>query len=258
MTLAAEAVSVVQGRRQRLCAASLALRPGELLALVGPNAAGKSTLLEVLAGTLAPNSGRVTLDGRPLARWPAQALARRRAVLPQYDALTFPFRVEEVVALAFTPYRDFAAAAHVRDSLQRLGVAHLMGRTYTELSGGERRRVQLARVIAQLRPAEDPSATCLLLDEPTAALDLAQQHAVMRSLRALTREGGSVLAVVHDLGLAARYADRLAVMAGGRLRAVGGVDQVLEGPLLGEVFGVDVRVERSADGLPLVAVRTPA
>ncbi len=255
MSLAAENVSVSHGGQRRVAEVTLSLYGGELLVLVGPNAAGKSSLLDTMAGTLRPTAGRVTLDGVALSRWDGQALARRRAVLPQQDSLTFPFRVEEVVELAFTPYRSVSGVpSRIADSLERMGAGHLIGRRYTELSGGERRRVQLARVLAQVQPMLDGDGAFLLLDEPTAALDLAQQHAVMAALRGLAHAGVGVLAVVHDLSLAARYADRLALMQQGRLRAVGHRDAVLQGPLLGEVFGVGVSVERAASGEPVIAV----
>jgi len=255
--LTASAVSVSQGGALAVSEVSLAVAPGELLVLAGPNAAGKSTLLDVLAGTLAPRPGAVSLDGIALAEWSPRALARRRAVLPQYDALSFPFRVEEVVALGLMPHARLGESGRaVGESLARAGVVHLLGRRYTELSGGERRRVQLARVLAQVGAAPTAKPSYLLLDEPTAALDLAYQHSVMGCLRALAEEGLGVLAVVHDLSLAARYAHRLALMGGGRLHRCGPVDEVLQSPSLEAVYGVGVEVWRRP-GRPPVVVAHP-
>lgn len=254
--LSAEAVSIMHGQTVSVRDVSLSLVPGELLALAGPNAAGKSTLLEALAGTTTPHTGSVSLDGRTLTQWSCNALARRRAVLPQHDALSFAFRVEEVVELGLMPHAPVAEAAEVvHEALQRAGVAHLIGRRYTDLSGGERRRVQLARVLAQVHCAA-PDAPCyLLLDEPTASLDLAHQHAVMAVLRDLVSGGFGVLAVVHDLNLAARYADRLALLQAGRLQGCGRVHDMLDASRLEAVFGVGVRVWHPAGEAPVVIAR---
>lgn len=225
---------------------SLVVRPGEIVAVVGANGAGKSTLLKVAAGERSPNAGRVTLDGRPLASYAPAVLAGRRAVLPQQSALQFGFTASEVVALGRTPHAHRSSHkeddAAVRRALAQAGVGHLAGRRYPTLSGGEQQRVHLARALAQLDGQAHAGAPYLLLDEPTASLDLAHQHAVLRTARALADAGTGVLVVLHDLNLAAQYADRLAVLRRGRLLADGPPADVLDPALVHAAFDVVVTV----------------
>jgi iron complex transport system ATP-binding protein len=218
--------------------ADLSLRAGEVLAVVGPNGAGKSTLLRLLSGELEPTAGRVILDGRPLHAYRHAELARRRAVLPQHTLLQFAFRTLDVVLMGRYPHRD-STPEHDREVALRVmadtDTLHLTGRTYTTLSGGEQTRVALARVLAQETPI-------VMLDEPTGSLDLRHQEMVMGTLHGLAGEGVAVLAVLHDLNLAARYADRVALMSGGRIRAVAPTGDVMEAGLLSEVYGHPVGV----------------
>ena len=247
MSLASDEVNYYVGKQWLLNQVSLAMRPGELLALVGPNGAGKSTLLQLLTGERQPTHGQILLDGRPLPDWPAWLLARRRAVLPQSSSLAFPFTALEVVLLGRTPH--CVGGERDRDrhiAWQALAVADVVGlaeRLYTTLSGGERQRVQLARVMAQIwDPPLDGSPRYLLLDEPVSSLDLAHQHAVLTLAHRLSRRGSGVLAVLHDLNLAAQYADRIAVLQAGRLQALGTPRDVLQAALIQQVFGVQARV----------------
>ena len=257
--LAARAVGYEAASRRLLDGVSLDVRPGEVLALVGPNGAGKSTLLKVLAGDLAPSEGTILLDGRPVADYPARDLALRRAVLPQQTVLQFAFTAREVVEMGRSPHLDEARGRARRGRTGEHGgdrvVAGVMARTETAplaprafptLSGGEQGRVTLARVLAQEAPV-------LLLDEPTAALDLRHQQLVMTVARELATGGAAVLAVLHDLNLAAAHADRLAVLCGGRLRAVDTPWAVLTEGLLSEVFPCPIAVHRHpVRGCPLV------
>lgn len=245
MTLEARAVSVRAGGRWLLDAVSLSLRPGELTALVGPNGAGKSTLLDVLSGHRRPESGEVLLDGRPLAAWPLHLLALQRAVLTQDSDLAFPFAVEDVVDLGQAPHRDRRG----REARRRVGeramalaqVGHLAQRLYPTLSGGERQRVMLARVLAQLLEPEGlPAGRWLLLDEPTSSLDLAHQKLVLETVAALAEDGCGAIVVLHDLNLAVRFADRVALLAEGRLIASGTPEAVLTTERVGDVYGVEV------------------
>ena len=241
--LALEDATVRIGRATLLDGLSLEVAPGEVVAVVGPNGAGKTTALRLLAGETAPSSGRAVLDGRPFDL--EDGLARRRAVLPQKSALAFGFSALDVVMLGRTPHRstraeDRAAASR---SMHAAGVAGLAGRRYPSLSGGEQQRVHLARALAQLDGTEGPRY--LLLDEPTSALDLAHQHAVLRVARRQAADGVGVLAVLHDLNLAAQYADRIAVLAGGRLVAVGTADAVLTPSVVRCAFGISVVVTRN-------------
>jgi iron complex transport system ATP-binding protein len=249
---------------------SLTVAPGEFLAVLGPNGAGKTTLLKLLAGEAAPHGGTVELNGRPLAQWRHAQRAQIRAVLPQESRLAFAFTALEVALFGRYPHRAGALTRGDREiaraALAATDCAHLAARDFTTLSGGEKARVQLARVLAQLwEPCVIDGRRqprCLLLDEPTAALDLAHQHATLAAARRFAHEQGdvAVLAVLHDLNLAAQYADRLLMLREGAVAATGTPAQVLTEPGIESVFGLPVRVLRHPDtGLPLVAARaTPS
>lgn len=234
------------GGRQLLGGVSLALRPGELHAVLGVNGAGKSTLLKLLAGDLQPSQGEVWLNDRPMRAWSLRQRAQLRAVLPQGDNLRFAFSAREVVALgrqAAVGGSPAEEAALIAAALAEADVLPLAERSYLQLSGGERQRVQLARVLAQLsQPPARPSASgYLLLDEPTAALDLAHQHACMALLRRKLAEGFGVLTVLHDINLAGRYADTVSLLHQGRLLAQGAPSAVLRPELLERAYGSNLR-----------------
>jgi len=211
---------------------NLTVSPGEILGLVGPNGAGKTSLLRMLAGEVEPTSGSVTLDGVPLAAWRPRDLARRRALLPQHTLLQFAFRALDVVLLGRYPHRDSSAEEDLetaRRAMEGTDTSRLAARIYPTLSGGEQTRVSFARVLAQETPL-------VMLDEPTTSLDLRHQELVMGLLRSLADEGAAVVAVLHDLNLAARYADRVALMSQGRLAALAATREVLRADLLTEVY----------------------
>ncbi len=234
-------ISVDYGTRRALDAIDLHLEPGELACLLGPNGAGKSTLLRAITGTVRPSAGTVLIDGVPLDEYDRQSLARRLAVVPGQTVVAFPMRVEELVALGRIPHEhpflgqrpaDRLAIEH---AIERVGIGHLRGRDVRELSLGERQLVVLAMTIAQ-------GARLLLLDEPTVHLDLRHQIGVMELLRDLAaREGVTVLAVLHDIGLASHFFPRLLLLHEGRLAADGPPQTVLAPDLLRSVFGVDPR-----------------
>lgn len=236
-------VTVTRGGRDLLAQVSLQLRPGELTAILGPNGAGKTTFLSVAAGSLSPSSGSASLDGVPLPEWDGLALARRRGVLPQLSGLDFPFSVEEVVSLGRHPHGDShtpTGQAAVERALALLELGPRRHALYPTLSGGERQRTHAARVLAQL---DGVSGTpWLLLDEPTSALDLAHQHRLLARCRALVAEGTGVVAILHDPGLAARYADRWVVISAGRLVADGTPREVLAGGTLAAALDVHIDV----------------
>ncbi|MFK0098634.1 heme ABC transporter ATP-binding protein [Streptomyces sp. NPDC091040] len=238
------------GGRQVLDSIDLTAYAGEVLALVGPNGAGKSTLLAALAADLPAESGAVRIDGRPVTDWSAPELALRRAVLPQTAALAFPFPVEEVVRMGRAPWAGTDRADEddpaVAEAMAATEVTGFAGRPFSALSGGERARVALARVLAQRAPL-------LLLDEPTAALDLRHQELVLRICRERAAAGDAVVVVLHDLGLAAAYADRAAVLHEGRIAVAGPPGEVFSGELLGRVYRQPVEVfPHPRTGVPLV------
>ncbi|MFC5742539.1 heme ABC transporter ATP-binding protein [Dyella tabacisoli] len=249
--LIADDVHLSRGGRRVLQEVSLTARPGRLLVLVGPNGAGKSSLLGVLAGLLAPSLGRASLDDLPLSQWSLPALARRRAMLSQHVQLGFAFRVDEVVMLGRSPHATGGASAKdgsVVDAALRAAQAwHLRERNYLELSGGERQRVQLARVLAQVWERSDGPAW-LLLDEPEAGLDIAHQHFVLQQARKMAQQGYGVIAVLHDLNLAARYADEVALLAQGRLLRHGSPSHALDPQVLSAVYGLPLRRVPLDDG----------
>lgn len=252
-SLQADDIAVRVGGACLLDGVSLRLQPGEVGAVLGPNGAGKSTLLSVLAGLRAPDAGQVALGGRPLPSLAAAALALERAVLPQDTGVAFDFSVRDVVELGRYPHRGAPTrdeAGIVQAAMALTGVGHLAGRALNSLSGGERARAQLARVLAQIwHPLPGGRPRWLLLDEPTAALDLRHQHATMATVRRWARgQGVGVLAVLHDPNLALRYADRVWVLDGGRLQAGGAPAQTLTPALLQRVWGVRARPVVDADG----------
>ncbi|MFG3256173.1 heme ABC transporter ATP-binding protein [Streptomyces sp. NPDC048172] len=228
----------------------LSVRPREVLALVGPNGAGKSTLLAALAADLPLTSGEVRINRRPAKEWTARELAMLRAVLPQAATLAFPFTVEEVVRMGRAPWagtaEEDADDATVAEAMEAAEVAAFAARPFSALSGGERARVAFARMLAQRAPL-------LLLDEPTAALDLRHQELVLRVCRDRATTGDAVAVVLHDLGLAAAYADRIAVLHEGRVAAYGTPGEVLDPELLGRVYRQPVEVlPHPRTGEPLV------
>lgn len=249
--ISATSVGVDLDGRTILEGVSIDVVPGELLVLVGPNGAGKSTLLGVLSGERAPSRGSVTLDGRELRSIRHAELARLRSVLTQENTVSFPFLVSEVVAMGRSPWartvegRDDITA--VAAAMAAADITHLAGRRYTQLSGGEKARVSLARVLAQQTPV-------LFLDEPTASLDLRHQEDVMRVGRRMADEGRAVVVVLHDLSLASAYADRLALVSGGRLEALGSPSEVLTEERVERVYGLPVTLHEVA-GRPVVVPR---
>lgn len=254
-TMRAVGVRLRRGEREILHGVDFEVRTGEVVALVGPNGAGKSTLLAALSGDHPISGGTVEIEGRPLERWSSIALARRRAVLPQQHTVGFPFTARQVVrmgraAWARTPRQDDDDRI-VAEAFSTCDIAHLADRPFPALSGGERARVALARVLAQ-------DTETLLLDEPTAALDLGHQEAVMQVVRARADDGHAVVVVLHDLGLAAAYADRVCVLEQGRIVADGAPGDVLTEELLGRVYQYPVAIGRHPEtGTPLVLPRRP-
>lgn len=242
--LEARGVTIALGGRTVLDAVSLALRPGTVTALIGPNGAGKSTLLACFSGALRPAQGRLTMDGDDIGSLGPAELGRRRAVLEQTPSAAAAFTVEALVELGIPRAVPPSEARRIiLRALSQVGLSGFIGRTIDRLSGGERHRAHMARALAQLAAGRLLGAgRWLLLDEPTASLDLAHQGAVLRAARAEAADGAGVLAVLHDLSLAAAMADRVALLDRGRLVAEGAPDEVLTEAVLGPVYGVELAV----------------
>ncbi|MBI4749298.1 MAG: heme ABC transporter ATP-binding protein [Acidobacteria bacterium] len=225
---------------------SLRVEAGQLLAVIGPNGAGKSTLFRLVCGDIEPNQGLIHIGGKLLDEWTPGALAKIRAVLRQQTILQFPFTVEEVISLGLSPYHHELTHADkqsiIENMIELAEISHLRHRSYTTLSGGEQQRTHFARVLAQLWPAIGTVPVLLLLDEPTASLDLQHQHHVLSIARQLTRLGVAVVVVVHDLNLAAQYADHIVLFQKGAVVAAGTPGEVLTKPTLERTFGVTVEV----------------
>ncbi|PWE33368.1 iron ABC transporter [Maritimibacter sp. 55A14] len=253
--LEARGISRRLGGAEVLCDVDLAVAPGEVLALAGPNGAGKSSLLACLSGALRPDAGCVRIDGVDPATLSASALARRRAVLEQTPAMAAGFPLEVLVGIAIpADLPPVQAARLVAESIAAMGLTRHRGRPIGQLSGGERHRAHMARALAQLAAGRClGSGRWLLLDEPTASLDPAHQGAVLRAARAAAHDGAGVLAVLHDLTLAAALADRVALMRLGRIVAAGPPDEVLAPDLLTRVYGLPMQVMRPRGG-PLTVV----
>ena len=235
--LRAEDVGFRADDKQLLREVSFDIHGGELVAIVGPNGAGKTTLLRLLAGDLAPTAGRVYIDGRPIADYTPRELARRRAVMPQSSHLPFLFTAREVVRMGRAPWEgERGEREHGAQLAERVmgltGTSEYAPRAYPTLSGGEQSRVTLARVLAQETPI-------LVVDEPTAHLDPRHQHLVLDLLHDLATEGAAIVAVLHDLNLAAAYADRVAVLKRGELVCCDAPHAALDPDVLRPVFGLD-------------------
>lgn len=219
---------------------TLEVFPGEVVALVGPNGAGKSTLLSLMAGDVQPSTGTALLAGKEASRYRPEEAARLRSVLMQSNTVSFPFTVREIVEMGRAPWARTAGFSEdteaIATALTLADIEHLEHRRFTQLSGGEKARVSLARVLAQRTPV-------VLLDEPTAALDLRHQEDVMTTVRNLATDGTAVVVVVHDLSVAAGYADRVALLVDGGLDAIGVPTEVIEATRVSRVYGVDVDIE---------------
>lgn len=226
---------------------SLTVKPGEVLAVIGPNGAGKSTFLKLLSGEIKPSAGSITLEQADIRNWSKLDYARKRAVMPQSAIIAFPFTVFEVVLLGRSPHvrgvEDERDQAIALAAMQLTEVRELATRYYDTLSGGEKQRVQFARVLTQIWDDERMRTRYLFLDEPVAGMDPAHQHEALKIARDFSRREVGVLVVLHDINLAAMYADRIAVFYGGNLYEHGEPDRVLTEPLIKEVFGLDVMLQ---------------
>jgi heme transport system ATP-binding protein len=231
------------------------LPAGKVLGLIGPNGCGKSTLLHTIAGGISLDTGSIELQGKPLRAWPQLERARSLAMQVQHAALNFPFTVEEVVLLGRIPHASGASCDHqiVQEVLAATDTLSLCRRPYTQLSGGEKQRVQLARAVAQVWRSEDAPARLLLLDEPNSALDLAHQRMVLDLVARLARDGCAVILATHDFNLLSAHADSLLVLQDGRQHSFGAPPEVISPEMFAQVFGVEVLVQNHpTSGRPMV------
>lgn len=252
MTASLEATDIVltYGRRPILRSVSASVRPGEIVALVGANGAGKSSLLKAMAGLIAPTSGSVTLDGNDIKRMDRRALSRQVAYLPQERAVHWPMSVRQLVALGRLPHRAPVAAETrddrdaINDAMAAMGIRPLADRPAFELSGGERARVLLARAIAQ-------SATFLLADEPSAGLDLAHELTLFEQFARIAAHRRGIIVAMHDLSLAARFCHRAILLQCGATLAEGKPSAVFTPERLADGFGIRARIA-DLDGWPVI------
>ena len=248
--LTSNSVSVRIGRVNLIEDISLAIAAGEVVALVGPNGAGKSTLLKTLAGELAATTGRVVLKGRDLGSYDARTLARHRAVLSQNVNVAFPFTVAEIVRMGAADDRGSRLDDLVEIAMAEVEVSEFRDRSITTLSGGEQQRVHLARVLVQLAQGEAVHGPgVLLLDEPTASLDLRHQLLVLDAARRRAKAGTAVVAILHDLNLAALFGRRIVALKAGRVACDGPPATCITNEMLAHVFGVDGAVGAVPDDL---------
>lgn len=252
-SLVVENITLTREGRRILDGVSLAVQPGRFLAVIGPNGAGKSSLLSIMSGLWKADSGRALLNGRDVSSYHPAERARHSAVMRQDNARPAGMTVLEAVELGRLAYgggeRDRSVAW---DMLREMDLVDLAGRDCARLSGGEWQRVAFARTVAQITDAG--STGVLLLDEPVSSLDPSHQHELLGAARRLARDGHAVLAILHDLNLTAHYADEVALLAGGRLRACGPAAEIMQPDILSGIYGCRVVEIREGSRRALVSL----
>lgn len=243
MTLSAENISYSVRKKSIVSACSVTVSPGVFTAVVGPNGAGKTTLLKIMACEVTRYKGQVTLNEQNIFKIRNRRLSQIRSVLPQHTTVSFPFMVEQVIQIGRYPHATTHAENDriITEVMELTSLTDFRGRAYQTLSGGEQQRVQMARVMAQIWDDSD-FPKYLLLDEPTSSLDLAQQHMLLDLAKSLCRRNIGVLAILHDLNLAAQYADEVLFMKAGHTIAQGAVADVMTTAIIEEAFAHPVRV----------------
>ena len=243
--ISAKDITIVRSSRKLLDAVDIELMPGRVTVVIGPNGAGKSTLMKVLSGEMSPDEGAVTYFGAAVHLHSPEELARRRAVLPQAVQLAFPFTALEIVRMGAVAQGSLQPTEQARKALTRVGLRGFEARPYPSLSGGEQQRVQFARALAQgPEPVVDGVPRALFLDEPTASLDIGHQISVLELARDFADAGGIVLAILHDLNLAAEFADHLVVLDQGRVVDEGACVETVNDRTIGGVYGISGAVGR--------------
>lgn len=257
VVLEAQSVSMAIAGAVLVDAVDLRMSGGEMIAVVGPNGAGKSTLLRLLSGDLRAVSGKIRLKQRDLASYPPRELALHRAVLSQHVSVTFPFTVEEIVHMGAGDNGRAVSQGLVEAALHEVGLDGFRHRQLPTLSGGEQQRAHLARVLVQLACGEAVHGPgLLLLDEPTSSLDLRHQIDLVETARRRARNGTAVIAILHDLNLAVRFADRIILLHRGRLAIDGGPRNTMTAETIRKVFEVDAAIHHIDGGLPFVLPQT--
>ena len=244
-TLKLQGVTVNAGGNTLVKAVSVNVNSGEILGIIGPNGAGKTTLLRAISCDVELTSGLVSIDDQPVGNIDARQRACQLAVLPQFSSLNFPFTVEEVVELGRIPHSTGKQCDNriVTEALHTMRILHLRKRLYTHLSGGEKQRVQLARVMSQIWRKEDTHGIrLLLLDEPTSALDLGHQQQLMKVIRDFAYQGVAIIMAVHDINLVARYADNVLALSSGHTVAYGQPSDVIKAEVIKRLYAVYARV----------------
>ncbi|MEM7279944.1 MAG: heme ABC transporter ATP-binding protein [Pseudomonadota bacterium] len=250
MSLIAQSVSSTKGGHEILSNVDLAVQPGTVTALIGPNGAGKSTLLKLMSGDEQPDRGHVLIEGLDVGDLSSADLAQHRSVMTQSLSVVFDFYTEEILSLGWLQ-DETKTRRDLRQALEQVteasDIGQLLGRIYRTLSGGEQQRVQFARALLQIWRPENRSSDevkYVLLDEPTSNLDVAHELAILKQLQLQSRKGVGVLIVLHDLNLAARFADRICILSRGQVVANGTPEDVLTDDLLSDVYKTPILTER--------------
>lgn len=249
-------ITVNIGKSTLIESVSVSVNRGEVLSIIGPNGSGKTTLMRAISCEIDTVSGSISIDDQPLWKLNPRRRACQLAALQQFSSLSFPFTVEEVVELSRIPHSSGKHCDRqiVQNALQAMDILYLQKHLYTRLSGGEKQRVQLARVMAQIWREEDAFGTrLLLLDEPTSALDLGHQRQLMQVIRHFANRGVAIVMAVHDLNLASCCADYVLALSGGRTIAYGRPKDVIKAEVVKQLYGIDVEVvNHSNNGWPVV------
>ena len=255
--LEAQSVSMTIGGATLVDAIDLRIEAGEMVAIVGPNGAGKSTLLRMLSGDLRPTRGQIRLKQRDIHAYPPRQLAHHRAMLSQHVNVTFPFTVEEIVHMGAGDSGRATAQRLVDAALSEVGLAHFSHRQLPTLSGGEQQRAHFARVLVQLACGEAQHGPgLLLLDEPTSSLDMRHQIDLVETARQRAQNGTAIVAVLHDLNLAMRFADRILLLHRGRLAIDGDRASAMTAETIRRIFEVEVAIDTTSDGVPFLLPQT--
>lgn len=252
--ISGEHITVARSGRKLLDNVGIDLRPGRFTVIIGPNGAGKSTLMKAVSGEMKPDTGFISYYGTSIGLCQPAELAKRRAVLPQATQLAFPFTALEIARMGAVAQGALNPTEQARQALVKVGLRGFESRPYPSLSGGEQQRVQFARALAQVpQPIVDGVPRALFLDEPTASLDLGHQISVLEIARDFASAGGIVLAILHDLNLAAEFADQLVVLNHGKIVAEGACAETVNDEIIASVYGIAGAVGRlPAEHIPYV------